>query len=311
MTDKIQYATFGLNRITLLLLILVTTLTSTVSAQQGVTGGSNSFFSFCPTDFTVNSDPRTWRANRRNLQVIPINIRFSERTASCVTHILFYTDNSVNLLLRSGSDYIATNLVDRNRSHFSQFSVGGRIAWVVPVYAVRNMTVWAQLNTTSAQRAGNYSGVISVAATFYGYHVSPEVMGTVNLTVPSVLDVSVTPTGGANISGGRGYYYVELGELYEGATSSWDINIQSNVHYNVSVRSENRGLKHQYSEASIGYDVTMDGSSFSASSGYSKAYSNYTPLSTSSIPFKIEVGNVDFMPAGNYSDNLIVTVSAW
>lgn len=284
---------------------------ASVSSASQVSANSNSFFyDFCPTEFTVSSNTRTWRANRRNLQVIPINVRFSETTASCVTHILFYTDNNTSLILQSGSDTVETNLVDRNRSDFAQYSIGGRIAWVVPVYFVRNLRVWAQLNTTDALIAGNYSGVISVVATYFGFHISPEVLGTVNLEVPSVLEVGVSAQGSSAIYGGSGYYFVELGNLYEGLNTGWDIDIYSNVHYQVAVHSENKGLKHETSDTTIPYTVSMDGNRFEATTGYSKGYTNYNPLTTSSIPFQISVGNVDFKPAGRYTDNLIVTVSA-
>lgn len=286
-------------------------LTPMVAAAEQVQTNANSFYYyFCPTEFTVSSNTRTWRANRRNRQVIPIDVDFTERTNFCVNYILFYTDNETNLVLRSGTDTVDSSLVDRNRSDFAQYSIGGRIAWVVPVYNIRSLRVWAELNTTDALIAGNYTGVISVVATYFGFHISPEVLGTVNLEVPSVLDLSVTSQAGSSISGGNGYYYVELGNLHEGKSSAWNINVYSNVHYQVSVLSENNGLKHQSRNVTIPYSVTMSGSTFSASTGYSQGFTNYNPLTTSSIPFEVTVGNVDFKPAGRYTDNLVVTVSA-
>ena len=266
------------------------------------------YYNFCPTEFTVDTDTLAWQANRNNLQTIPIQVNFSKRTRNCVTHILFYTDNNTNLVLSSGTDDIETDLVDQQRNFYAQYSIGGRIAWAVPVYRVKSLQVWAQLRTTEAQMAGNYTGVTSVVASYYGYHISPEVWTSVNAEVPSILDVSV-PTSGA-VSGSGSYYYVDLGTLYNGSSANWDINIYSNVHYNVTVASENRGLKHESSNALIPYSVDMDGAVFDAASGYSKGYTNYNPLSTSSIPFKVTVTDVDFKPAGRYIDNLIVTVSA-
>lgn len=286
---------------TVILLLLASTFSSQVNADSD-------YYDFCPTDFTVTTDTLSWRANRRNQQTIPIKVRFSERTDDCVTHILFYTDNNTSLVLSSGQDYMETDLVDKHRNHFAQYSINGRIAWAVPVYRVKSLRVWAQLRSTEAQIAGNYNGITSVVATYYGYHISPEVWTTVSAEVPSVLDVSV-PTNSV-VSGSGSFYYVELGNLYNGSSASWDINIYSNIHYNVSVASENGGLKHQNSSALIPYQVTMDGSTFDAGSSFSRGYTNYNPLSTSSIPFKVKVTDVDFKPAGRYIDNLIVTVSA-
>lgn len=266
------------------------------------------YYDFCPTEFTVDTDTLAWRANRKNLQTIPIQVNFSNRTDSCVTHILFYTDNNTSLVLSTGTDDIETDLVDRQRNFYAQYSIDGRIAWAVPVYQVKRLKVWAQLRTTDAQIAGNYTGITSVVASYYGYHISPEVWTTVNAEVPSVLDVSVPTTG--TVSGSGSYYYVDLGNLYNGASTNWNINIYSNVHYNVTVASENLGLKHESSNALIPYQVTMDGTVFEAANGYSKGYTNYNPLTTSSIPFKVTVTDVDFKPAGRYIDNLIVTVSA-
>ncbi|BDX05955.1 hypothetical protein [Planctobacterium marinum] len=270
--------------------------------------GNSYYYDFCPTEFTVNTDTLAWQANRNNLQTIPIQVNFSKRTDTCVTHILFYTDNNTSLVLSNGTDDIETDLVDRQRNFYAQYSIDGRIAWAVPIYRKKRLKVWAQLRTTEAQIAGNYTGITSVVASYYGYHISPEVWTSVNAEVPSILDVSV-PTSGA-VSGSGSYYYVELGTLYNGSSANWQINIYSNVHYNVNVASENRGLKHESSNALIPYTVEMDGTVFDAASGYSKGYTNYNPLSTSSIPFKVNVTDVDFKPAGRYIDNLIVTVSA-
>lgn len=289
----------------LLIASLLTLASPTAQARQ-----DGFYYDFCPTEFTVSANPITWRANRNNLQTIPITVRFSERTDSCVTHILFYTDNDPNLVLRSGTESIATDLVDRSRSHFAQYSINGRQAYVVPVNNTKRLKVWAQLQSTEAVIAGEYSGAISVVATYYGYHISPEVLGTIELDVPSVLDVSVPTSGNSTIFGSGSYYYVELGNLHEGKSANWNIDIYSNVHYQVSVQSENLGLKHQNSSDRIHYDVIMDGARFSSSSGYARAYTNYNPLSTNTVSFEVEVGSTDLKPAGRYTDNLIVTVSA-
>lgn len=266
------------------------------------------YYDFCPTNFTVDTKTLTWRANRKNLQTIEIRVRFDKKTDDCVTHILFYTDNDTSLVLSSNTDSIETDLVDRQRNFYAQYSIDGRIAWAVPVYRVKNLRVWAQLRTTDAQIAGDYTGITSVVATYWGYHISPEVWTSVHAEVPSVLEVSV-PTS-STVSGSGSYYFVDLGTLYNGASANWNVNIYSNVHYNVSVASENRGLKHERSSALIPYQVTMDGTVFDAASGFSRGYTNYNPLTTSSIPFKVKVTDVDFKPAGRYIDNLIVTVSA-
>lgn len=300
----------NLVKIFLILTTMIVSFVVPLKATAQTSSGSSFFYTFCPTEFTVSSNTRTWRANRRNRQVIPVDIRFDERTDTCVTHMLFYTDNDTNLIMRSNTDSVRANLVDRNRTDFAQYSIGGRIAWVVPVWQVRSLRVWVELSTTDALIAGDYNGVLGVVASYYGYHISPEILGSVNLEVESVLDVSVSTQGGSSLSGGNGYYFVELGKLYEGVSSSWNIDIYSNVHYQVSVYSENNGLKHQSGEATIPYTVKMDGNQFDAATGYSRGYTNYTPLTTSSIPIEVTVGNVDFKPAGRYTDNLVVTVSA-
>lgn len=297
-------------KILLMLMIALVSFVVPWKASAQTSSGSSFYYTFCPTEFTVSSNTLTWRANRSNRQVIPIDIRFTRRPSFCVTHMLFYTDNETNLIMRSGMDSVRANLVDQNRTDFAQYSINGRIAWAVPVSRSRNLRVWVELTTTDALIAGDYNGVLGVVASYYGYHISPEVLGSVNLEVGSVLDIGVSSHGGSLISGSNGYYFVELGKLYEGVSSSWNIDIYSNVHYQVSVHSENNGLKHQSSDATIPYTVEMDGNQFDAASGYSRGYTNYTPLSTSSIPFQVTIGNVDFKPAGRYVDNLVVTVSA-
>lgn len=264
----------------------------------------------CEASFTASARHKTWQTNRWYPQTIRINIRFDRRTAPCVTELLFFTDNSNYLTLHSSSDSVNTNLINRYREVYPQYVIDGRIAYVVPIYYVRNLRLWAELTTTDPLIAGDYQGVVSIAASSYGTIVSEEVVTNVTMDVPSILSVSVQTWGNSAVSGSNGFYYVELGSLYQGKTAGWDLDVYSNAHYDISVESEYKGLRHSGTGELISYRVKLDGNEFDAASGYTKRYTNHAPLTYNTIPFSIEVGSTDFKPAGDYVDYLAVTVSA-
>ncbi len=264
----------------------------------------------CEADFTTTVRPLTWQANRNNLQRIRIDIRFTQRTDECVTEVLLFTDNYYYLSLNADGGSINTEITDRRRDVYPLYIVDGRIAWVVPINRIRNLRVFAQLVTNEPIIAGSYRGLLNIAASSYGYIVSDEKVANVDMEVPTQLSVSVQTSGNPALSGGQGFYYVEMGNMYQGKRVDWDLSIYTNTHYDVSVSSEYGGLRHRGTNALIDYDIIMDGQRFSAANGYTKRYINYSPLTTSAIPFAVEVGSTDFKPAGEYVDYMVVTVSA-
>lgn len=268
------------------------------------------WYSDCEADFTTTVRPLTWQANQNNLQRIRIDIRFTQRTDSCVTEVLLFTDNYYYLSLNSDTDSVNSEIADRRRDVYPLYYVGGRIAWVVPIYRVRSLRLYAQLTSNEPIIAGDYRGHLNIAASSYGSIVSDEKVVNVDMEVPSILSVSVQTSGNPALSGGSGYYYVELGDMYEGKRVDWDLDVYTNTHYDVTVNSEYGGLRHKSDGTLIDYDILMDGQRFSASNGYTKRYINYSPLTTSSIPLAVEVGVTDFKPAGEYVDYMVVTVSA-
>ncbi|XOV77497.1 MAG: hypothetical protein ACFHVJ_11100 [Aestuariibacter sp.] len=265
---------------------------------------------YCYTDFRADTKTLTWKANKRNLQTIRMDIRFDRRTDECVTELLVFTDNDPNIRLYSSSDSVGSELVNKQRQIYPQYVINGRIAYVIPVYRDKKIRVFAELTTNEALIAGDYQGHVSIIASSYGYAASREVVATFNMEVPSILSVDVQTRGNSAVYGNNGYYHVDLGRMYQGKRIDWNIEIYSNAHYDISVASEYKGLRHRGSGEIVHYDVIMDGVRFGAASGYRRRYTNYNPLTDTTIGFAVEVGNTDFKPAGKYVDYLMVTVSA-
>lgn len=282
------------------LLFLLCTASFEVSAQWW----------WCYEDFSVTTRPLTWKANKKNLQTIRMDIRFDRRPDSCVTELLVFTDNNPNIVLYSTGGSVAAELVNNRRQIYPQYVIDGRIAYVIPVNRNKKRRVFAELVTNEALIAGDYQGHVSIVASSYGYAASDEVVSTFEMEVPSILSVDVQTQGNSSVYGNDGFYRVELGRMYQGKRVDWNIDIYSNAHYDVAVASEYGGLRHRNSGELVNYDVMMDGNRFSASGGYTQRYTNYNPLTDNTIPFAVEVGNTDFKPAGEYVDYLIVTVSA-
>lgn len=265
---------------------------------------------WCDASISADSRNLTWAPNQNNLQTIRMDIKFDRKPDSCVTELLVFTENNPHIVLGSSGGSVNAELVDNWRQIYPQYIIDGRIAYVVPVNRDKRIRVFAELTTNEALIAGFYQGYVGIVASSYGYPVSEEIVANFDMEVPSILSVDVQTQGNSAVYGNNGYYHVDLGRMYQGKRIDWNIDIYSNAHYDVSVASEYSGLRHRNSGDIVNYDVIMDGVRFSASSGYTRRYTNYNPLTDNTIAFAVEVGNTDFKPAGEYVDYLMVTVSA-
>lgn len=110
---------------------------------------------------------------------------------------------------------------------------------------------------------------------------------------------------------------INFGNLYQGQTRGFDIVIQSTNGYNLKISSSNNGkMKHSSANQFVDYTLRVNGAPVNLSS------SNNNPVNVSNgvgphpsdgfrVPLNIEVGDTSQAAAGQYEDNLTITVSTY
>lgn len=120
-------------------------------------------------------------------------------------------------------------------------------------------------------------------------------------------------------------YTIQFDNITSNATKNFNLHIQSNFRYYVRVRSTNGGkLRHERYGAStnpvneqVSYTLTYDGSTYSLASGTSYTLTTSKQSTTgygtnsNSYPITLTLGTIDNLTAGDYTDSLSFTVSAY
>jgi len=165
---------------------------------------------------------------------------------------------------------------------------------------------------------GTYVATISAAVYPMAYPVSGSPSDaqtfTVTVTVPSLSDLSIVPTGSPfSVSSTSGS--LSFGTLKAGATRDLDIVVRSNVRYSVSLLSANGGSLANSADGSlVGYALTADGVPVSLSPGVASVIALNAPATYGNpvargITVRIK-DFADFPVEGTYTDSITVNVSA-
>ncbi|MFT4926740.1 MAG: hypothetical protein ACI8WB_002838, partial [Phenylobacterium sp.] len=113
----------------------------------------------------------------------------------------------------------------------------------------------------------------------------------------------------SKVSGINGDYQIDLGELVNNAQFDWGIKVLSNSAYDIVLDSEYNGLRHESkTDALIDYTISFDNVKIPSSEQLSRSYDFAASVNNTWFGFSFVLGNVEFMPAGNYQDNLSLTI---
>lgn len=145
--------------------------------------------------------------------------------------------------------------------------------------------------------------------------VDSEVV-TVTVTVPKIIAISLVSTGGGFLEG-QTTRNINLGSLYEGQSSGFDLRVRSNAGFEVTFSSLNNGnMKHTTANSFVPYKFYVNGALLNMSnslavpvSGLSRA--GQTSMSGLAYPIKVVVGNVSASAkvSGGHSDSITITAT--
>ncbi len=179
----------------------------------------------------------------------------------------------------------------------------------------------ATLNNSTVQRAGTHTNTFNIRFDRSSFGVDDGTTYktgsiTFQYVVPTVLDLSLVDTSSA-FNAADTDQTMNFGTLTTGATRSFDIVMQYNVGYRLSMKSDNSGnLK--ASGAAIPYSMTLNGAPINLSNAMQEkansgsAYAAMiSPTGGTRLPVSVTIGNVNGKPGGTYSDTVSISVSAY
>jgi len=256
-------------------------------------------------------------------QPVPLTITNNRRQA-CDYFITFSEGSSgtFNRTLRSGPNTLNYQLYDQA----SQAS----ILKDLPVAAVnevlngrftgrgnQQLSFYLVIPIEQVVRPGTYTDTVTL--TVYTGNLTNNTQQrtrtlTISITVLEQIDLSlVNPGTGFNPT--LTSRLIDFGILQAGKFSDFDLRVRSNIGYSITLSSQNQGnMAHidPTDTSRIPYLFTANGSNVDLS-GPSTTVIN-TPLVTSSLgtpyPMRVTVGTINNASAGDYQDNITITIIA-
>jgi hypothetical protein len=168
--------------------------------------------------------------------------------------------------------------------------------------------LWLQLTHYSLFPAGDYDSKIKISL-ISDDDVVEDAFLALNYYSSPKMSLELDSTSQRKISGSNGEYQIDLGQLTTSARFDWGINVLSNGAYDIVLYSEFKGLRHETNlDAIIDYTISFDNVRVLSSEQLTRRYDFAASVKNTWFGFSFVLGNVELMPAGNYQDNLSLTI---
>lgn len=173
---------------------------------------------------------------------------------------------------------------------------------------------------TEVKPPGLYSDTVRVSVYEGNFRGNPDLADSRNLLVfflvPQEVKLSLVDSG-APFNPQDVTQSLEFGALQTGKSLGFDLIVQSNAGYVLSMSSQNNGsLKHaQHANQKVGYSLAVGGVTKDLSASESAPVtvatgSGATPEEGQRHSVRVTIGSVDHKMSGQYQDNVTVTVTA-
>lgn len=253
----------------------------------------------------VTSDPADVQevyGNKVNAYV-PIEVQVSNNLLNCADEIWVDAIWSNKIKFWGPGLNKKGKLVDNNYKQISS----KRGVWKVPL-TERQTQMWVKLTHYSLFPAGYYYGRVLVSLVSDGEVIEEQYLDLTYYSEPKI-SIELDNSSKGKVKGGNGDYQIDLGELKSHTRFDWGIKVLSNSAYDIVLDSEFNGLRHDINRNSvIDYTIEFDNVKIPSSETLWLNYGFSNGVKNTWFGFSFELGNVDFMPAGNYQDNLSLTI---
>jgi hypothetical protein len=234
---------------------------------------------------------------------LPLRVQLSNELFDCADEIWVEAVNSNKMTFWGPGRNKNGKLQD---SQFKQISVKKGL-WKTGLDG-RETQLWIKLTHYSLFPAGTYTGRVKVSVISKNKVVEEQFLDIEYYSEPKI-SISLDNSSQSKISGNGGDYQIDLGELVSNARFDWGIKVLSNSAYDIVLDSEYNGLRHDVNaSALIDYTISFDNVKISSSEQLTRTYDFFSSVNNTWFGFSFELGNVDLMPAGNYQDNLSLTI---
>lgn len=248
------------------------------------------------------------------------DVTFSSGSSGDVLNRMLVHSNGTDFL----SYTIIDNLTDRNvlKDPSSYTGPESTIDHLFPSLRVRRYSSDQQLHTDSFVieipdsqfvPAGTYSDQILLQLFHdYSYVAGADELMEIIVTVDPIIGLSIGDVGSQYDPNGASYS-LAFGELTPGESLQAQATALSNTNYLIEVFSQNGGnLKHLEVNETIPYTLLIDGSPvvISPSAPVEVISGSATTSTGTAHTIEIVIGSFNWVPAGDYEDNLSFSITA-
>lgn len=182
---------------------------------------------------------------------------------------------------------------------------GNAVIVSVPANSTTEISPRLFVAGSQAGRSGRYAATLE--ATFIP---AGEIVGIAsarfNVSAQVMASVQANFVGSTNPQNAR----LELGELVPNKNGSIGLQIRSSSEYQISFRSENKGVLAGPGSAEIPYTMSYAGQLIDLTTRDRKEFSPPDPVRPSTNLIDVTIGQFSGARAGNYSDEVTITISA-
>ncbi|MFC3030994.1 hypothetical protein ACFOEE_00415 [Pseudoalteromonas fenneropenaei] len=259
----------------------------------------------CSGNLLVTSNPSEIKVENSNRVSVylPLKIQLPDNLVDCADEVWVEDVNYYSLVFFGPTEDKYAKLLD---AQFNTLSAQNGI-FSMPIQN-RTTQLWVRLRHYSLFPTGNYTGSLKVSVIRKKKIIEEQYLDLTYYSEPQIA-ISLDNSSQSRVSGSNGLYHIDLGELKSNMRFYWGINILSNSSYDIVLDSEYNGLRHEIdTKTLLDYTIGFDNAKISSSDRLMRSY-NFNPgVRSKWYGFEFILGNTELMPAGNYQDNLSLTV---
>ncbi len=259
----------------------------------------------CHGNMLVTSDPADVQEqfDKKVSAFVPLKIQVSNNMLDCADEIWIDAIWSNRIMFWGPGIDKKGQLVN---SQYKQIK-GKRGLWKVDLNE-RLTQLWVKLTHYSLFPSGYYFGRVRVLLMSNGYVVDEQYVDLTYYSEPKI-SIELDSASQGKVQGSNGDYQIDLGELKSYSRFDWGIKVLSNSAYDIVLDSEFNGMRHQSNKkALIDYTIEFDNVKIPSSEVLWLRYGFSNGVKNTWFGFSLELGNVEFKPAGHYQDNLSLTI---
>lgn len=269
----------------------------------------SAFANNCDFSFTAFSAAESSYIVEENTVYIPVDVVRNDTRKKCRSTFYLSLHNQNQLVFHSNGNQLNAEVTNHKKRVKNPTMVDGELSWLNSKRKTLR-TQYTKLVVAPYTPPGTYTTTVKVKALMEGVEVHSELVP-LTLVVPPMITANISNFDSSIVMGDAGSYQVNFGQLQSGQQTNWTLNVVSNTHFDLTLNSENGGLKHLSSSDKVLYTIQADSHLFESQQGSFNTRINHINTATAkAISMSLTINNVSLQKAGQYQDVFSVTVTA-